>query len=382
MKLEADWLHSPAVRDVVSAFSTNGAPIYFVGGCVRNALIGAQTTDIDMATPVPPEGVIDFAKAAGLKAIPTGLAHGTVTIVARGEPFEITTFRKDVETDGRRAVVALSESLDEDAHRRDFTMNAIYATPEGDLIDPLGGTADLRARRVRFIDDPKARIREDYLRILRFFRFYAWYGQGSDGPDAEALAACAALADGIEGLSRERVGTEMLKLLAAPDPSRALGAMDQAGILSRVLPGADCATFFRFDHLSDHLDPIARLAALGGQDAGERLRLSRSQVKRLSLLTTTASDQKSPAELAYRLGEDDARTSVILRAAMFDQPLLPTLEADVAKGAAAHFPVEAKDLMPRLAGPALGDMLKELERRWIASDFTLDKESLLSGMAE
>jgi poly(A) polymerase len=221
MKVSGDWLTRAETQDVLALLAAPGHRALPVGGCVRNALIGAPVADVDIATDALPETVIGLARAAGLKAVPTGIAHGTVTVVAGGLPFEITTFRRDVETFGRHAAIAFSTRIEEDAARRDFTMNALYACADGTVIDPLGGLPDALARRLRFVGSAPDRIREDYLRILRFFRFTAWYGDPAEGPDAEGLAACAALADGIDGLSRERIGAEMKKLLSAPDPAPA-----------------------------------------------------------------------------------------------------------------------------------------------------------------
>jgi poly(A) polymerase len=198
----------PATQALCAAVLAGGYRIFFVGGCVRNAVLGEPVGDLDLATDALPEQVIRLAEAAGFKAIPTGIDHGTVTVLADGVPHEITTFRHDVQTDGRHAVVAYSTDLAQDAARRDFTMNALYADPAGEVIDPLGGLPDLLARRLRFVGDPVQRIGEDYLRILRFFRFSATYGDPALGMDVDALAACAELADGIDGLSRERIGAE------------------------------------------------------------------------------------------------------------------------------------------------------------------------------
>ena len=219
MKLTADWLTDPGPKSVIEMLSKDHRA-YFVGGCVRNALLGAPVSDIDVATSARPHEVLELADRAGLRAIPTGIDHGTVTIVAENHPIEVTTFRRDVATDGRRATVAYAETPEEDAQRRDFTMNALYTDRDGEMLDPVGGIADLQARRVRFIGDPAARIREDFLRILRFFRFHAWYGDPGAGIDAEGLAACAELADGLDRLSAERIWHELKRLLAAPDALR------------------------------------------------------------------------------------------------------------------------------------------------------------------
>jgi len=238
-RVTGSWLDSEDTQAVMAVLEEAGHQALAVGGCVRNALLGVAVSDVDIATDARPERVMEIAAAAGLKAVPTGIDHGTVTVVANKVGHEVTTFRRDVETDGRRATVAYADRVEEDAHRRDFTMNALYARADGTVIDPLGGLPDLRARRVRFIDDPHDRIREDYLRILRFFRFHAWYGDPAAGLDPDGLAACAELSDGMDRLSRERIGAETRKLLAAPDPAPAVAAMAQAGVLIHVLPGAN-----------------------------------------------------------------------------------------------------------------------------------------------
>ena len=381
-RLEAPWLTAPATRHVVTALGEAGLGVWFVGGCVRNALLGAPVSDIDIATDATPDRVIAACEAAGLQTVPTGIDHGTITVVVHGTPFEVTTFRRDVDTDGRRATVAFGTDIAEDAQRRDFTMNALYAAPDGEIVDPVGGLADLRARRLRFIGDATARIREDYLRILRFFRFHAWYADTSQGFDPEALAAIADTLDGLDRLSRERVGAEMRKLLAAADPAPEVAVMDRLGVLMRVLPGADPAPLAPLVHLEDalalHPDPMRRLAALGGDDPAERLRLSNADERRRALLREAAEEGTGPGELAWRHGAEVARDAALVRSAMLGVPLPPDMEAAIASGAAATFPVRAADLMPGVTGPALGARLAQLEAAWIASDFTLDRDALLS----
>jgi len=233
-RITADWITNPATRAVCAALAVDGGQVLFVGGCVRNSLLGLAVADIDIATDLEPELVMKLARDAGIKAIPTGLDHGTVTLVKDGLAHEVTTFRKDIATDGRRAVVAFSTNIEEDAARRDFTMNALYARSDGTVIDPLGGMTDLVARRVRFIGQASDRIQEDYLRSLRYFRFHAWYGDAEAGFDPDALTAIAANLDGLAQLSRERVGSEMLKLLTAPDPAPSVAEIGRASCRERV----------------------------------------------------------------------------------------------------------------------------------------------------
>lgn len=381
MHLDEPWISAPETQAVCAALTGAGHQALFVGGCVRNALLGAAVHDIDISTDARPEKVIELAEAAGLKPVPTGIDHGTVTVVSGHIPHEVTTFRRDVETFGRHAVVAYADTAEEDAHRRDFTMNALYATPEGEVVDPLGGLADLKARRVRFIDDAGERIKEDYLRILRFFRFHAWYGDPEEGLDPEGLAACAAYSAGLETLSKERIGAELKKLLSAPDPAPSVAAMAQAGVLAHVLPGADARALPVLVHLEQEEgvapDGIRRLALLDGEDPAGYLRLSRAEARRIAILREGLGGAESPATLGYALGEDAARDMLLLRAALLERPLPQGWREEIAHGAAQVFPVRAADLMPGLKGPELGAKLKELEARWVASGFALTKSQLL-----
>ena len=377
--LRTDWLKDPDTQHVCKVLKDGGADVYFVGGCVRNALLGAGASDLDLCTNMRPEQVIDLAEAAGIRAIPTGIDHGTVTLVHKSVPYEITTFRRDVATDGRRAVVAFSDCIKEDAARRDFTMNALYARPDGEVVDPLNGLPDLKARRVRFIGTAENRIREDYLRSLRYFRFHAWYGNPDLGFDPDALSAIAGNLDGIPSLSRERVGQELVKLLAAPDPAPAIAVMRQIGLLSVILPGSDDRALAPLIHLEAGMppEPMRRLAALGGEDPRDALRLSKAQANMVQLLRTEATGPTAPAALAYMYDRSVARNAMLLRSALLEMPLPPMLETELNAGAQAVFPLTAQDLMPDVQGPALGVALKRLKSDWIASGFSLDKDTLL-----
>jgi poly(A) polymerase len=380
-RLRAEWLNAPATQEVCRVLTEAGAQALFVGGCVRNTMLGAPVSDIDISTDAVPERVMELARAAGIKAVPTGIEHGTVTLVQGGIPHEITTFRRDVDTDGRRATVAYSSCVEDDAARRDFTMNAIYARPDGTVLDPLGGLPDLHARRVRFIGRGSDRIREDYLRSLRYFRFHAWYGDDAAGFDAEALDAIASNLDGLSRLSHERVGHEMLKLLAAPDPAPAVAAMRSTGALGQFLPGADDTALAPLVHLEGDAgaapDPLRRLAALGGVDAKEALRLSKAQVRSVAQMTQAAGEGDGPAAMGYRLGETAARDALLLRLALLGAPWEAEAAEQIARGAAARFPLKPADLMPRFTGPALGQELARLEQLWIDSGFALDRAALL-----
>lgn len=364
----------------MTVLNSTGHRAYFVGGCVRNSLLGVAVWDVDIATDLLPDQVIELAKAAGLKPVPTGIEHGTVTVVSGGIGHEITTFRKDIETDGRRAVVSFSDNITDDARRRDFTMNAFYADQTGQVLDPLNGLDDLRAARVRFIDDADARIKEDYLRTLRFFRFHAWYGDPAGGMDAEALAAISANLSGLETLSKERVGSEIKKLLSASDPAPAVAAMAQAGVLAAILPGADHRSLAPLVHLEagEPPDAIRRLAVLGGVDVGERLRLSRKETMRLSVLRDVAEKTDPAAQLGYRYGAQAAIDGNLVLCATLGQPVQPGFRDGAQRGGAQVFPIKAADLMPAYQGVALGKRMKELEDRWVSSDFKATRSQLLA----
>lgn len=374
MRIGDEWLRAAPTQTVFAMLDRAGYRALAVGGCVRDALLGIAAHDIDIATDALPERVVALAEASGLKTVPTGIGHGTVTVISGGIPHEVTTFRRDVETDGRNAVVAFSDDVAEDAARRDFTMNALYADASGIVVDPLEGLPDLRAGHVRFIGDATARIREDYLRILRFFRFTAHYGDPALGIDSEGLAACATDADGIDRLSRERVGYEMRRLLAAPDPAPAIAAMAGSGILSRVLPGADVAGLAPLMHLAPGADWLARLAALGGDADG--LRLSNAEARMLGRLRDAARDGTAPFALGDALGVERARDALAIRAALTGTEVAGLAAAEA--GAAATFPLAAADLMPGLEGPALGEGLARARALWLAREGNVTRDALLA----
>ena len=388
-------------RAVIDALEAAGGPgsARFVGGCVRDALLKRAIGDIDIATPLTPEVVIQALADAGLKAVPTGIEHGTITAIADHKPYEITTLRRDVETDGRRAVVAFTDDWTEDAARRDFRLNALYLERDGMLHDPTGGgIEDARAGRIVFVGEAETRIREDYLRILRFFRFYAWFGTGE--ADAAGLAACAALKDGTRTLSGERVAKELLKLLAAADPRPAVRLMAASGVLSALLPEAGALA--RFEALVEietgllfDCDAELRLAALLPDDrsavaaAAQRLRLSNALRGRL---LAACSDEvrlvswMSPREMRralYRLGPKAFKDRVKLawaasdRTATYVQWRMLYVYADA--WSPPPFPLDGAEIkaagVPE--GPLVGQVRREVEDWWIDLDFTDDKMAVL-----
>ena len=379
MHISADWLQNTGALIVLSLLNDAGHTAYFVGGCVRNALLDAPASDIDISTDAVPNRVIELAKAAKIKTIPTGIDHGTVTLVLNGEPYEVTTFRRDVETDGRRAVVAFSTSITDDALRRDFTMNALYADASGLVHDPLHGLPDLTARRVRFIENADQRIAEDFLRILRFFRFHAWYGNQDDGLDADGLAACAAGLEGLDTLSKERIGTEISKLLAAPHPERAVAAMAQSGVLNRLIVGADHHTLAPLVDLENKREPRwqRRLATLGGEGVQAELRLSRKNARFIDDIRAVAGAAMPPDQAAYLYGADVALDGYLVRCASLSQLSVPDLDDQIVRGSNMIFPITGPDLSDRFTGKALGDELKRLQQLWVQSGFRLSRQDLL-----
>ncbi len=383
-RIEAAWLSARPTSNVMTMLTRAGFQAFAVGGCVRDSLIGMPVRDIDIATDAHPEKVLALSRSAGLHAIGTGIEHGTVTVVSEGVAHEITTFRRDVATDGRRATVTFSRSIEEDARRRDFTMNALYADSQGAVFDPVGGLPDLRAQRIRFIEDAERRIREDYLRSLRFFRFHAWYGDPHEGFDPEAMAAIALHVEGLSTLSRERVGAEVLKLLAAPDPAPAVAGMRATGVLAAILPGAQDTALAPLVHLEQETetppDALRRLAAIDGDDLAASLRLSRKDVTRLSDIRKSM--DWSPGEAGYRLGERTACDGRLVLAASLGLMVDPKSLSEVRNGAAQRFPVSASDLMPGLTGSRLGQALDQMEQDWIDSGFSLDRATLLARAAK
>lgn len=379
-QITADWINDAKTQKICHMLTNAGYDCYFVGGCVRNALLNVPVNDIDLSTNARPDQVMDLARSAGFNPIPTGIDHGTVTVIVSETPFEITTYRRDVKTDGRRAVVAFSDTINDDAIRRDFTMNALYADQHGNIIDPLNGLPDLLARRVRFIEDADRRIKEDYLRILRFFRFQAWYGDDSAGLDVDGLAASAANLEGLETISKERIGSEMKKLLSAPNPAPSISSMATSGVLNAILPGANAKFLPVLIHLEGEIKPnaIRRLAVLGGIGTDDLLRLSKSEARNLQRLRNDIGSLRPPDELGYRLGVELARDVILLRSALLEASLDSNVMTQIQIGNSAIFPVTAADLMPAYQDYELGKKLSSLETKWIKSHFSLTKNQLLA----
>jgi poly(A) polymerase len=399
------WMKAPATRSVMAALTAQGGEARFVGGCVRDSVIGRPVRDIDIATHEPPDRVMALLADAGIRAIPTGIEHGTVTAVVRSDHFEITTLRTDVKTYGRRAEVAFTDDWAEDAARRDLTFNALSLTEDGILHDPFGGLADLEAGRVRFVGDAETRIREDVLRALRFFRFYAYYGRPPI--DAEALAAVEKMAPSLPRLSGERVWGELMRLLRASDPAAVFRLMEAHGILTHLFPGptwiARLAALVDVEAArgieGEGADPLRRLAAVMRLDSDlaealtARLKLSRKERHRLAAMAEApgriAADAAPAAarRMIYALGSETYRDAVLLRWAR-DRAELGPGENDDAYAALLdlseswpppELPVKGADAvgLGLPAGPRVGQALARVEAWWIDRDFAPDRAACL-----
>jgi tRNA nucleotidyltransferase/poly(A) polymerase len=391
----AEWLRAPAVAGVFSLLDRDGEEARIAGGAVRNALMGLPITDIDFATTATPDAVEQRAAKSGVKSVPTGREHGTITLICHGRPFEVTTLREDIETDGRRAVVRFGRDWAQDARRRDFTINALFLSADGTVHDPIGGYPDILARRVRFIGNGDQRILEDRLRILRFFRFHAQIESGALDP--AGLAACIRARDGLRDLSAERIGQEMRKLVVAPVAPATVEIMQDAGILPVVLGGVGYLA--RFRKLADAetavgVEPVfaRRLAALGcriEEDVARlahRMRLSNHERGRMGTALLAAKtvrpdfDERDARAALHRLGADAFRDGLLLAAAEQGAPdsRIQRLHELPDRWSAPAFPVDGGDVMAAgvPAGPAVGEYLRRLENWWIAQDFQPDLEAL------
>ncbi|WP_421401276.1 CCA tRNA nucleotidyltransferase [Agrobacterium fabrum] len=407
-----DWFEKPALKRIFALLNADGGEVRIVGGAVRNALMDLPVVDVDMATTLTPDVVVQRAKAAGIKSVPTGIEHGTVTLVIEGEGFEVTTLRRDVETNGRHAQVAFGTDWQTDAERRDLTINALYANEKGEIIDLIDGLADVETRTVRFIGDAAMRISEDYLRVLRFFRFFAHYGSGR--PDADGLRASARAKDKLGTLSAERVWSETKKLLSARDPSRALLWMRQSGVLSEILPetekwGIDAihGLVATEQALGWAADPMLRLAAIVPPDRerlaalAARLRLSKAEAAYLTHWASAPAvdpEMKETAldRLLYRQGVEGVKTRLKLALASARADLsacdtamqkvarLSTLLTRAEKFRKPAFPLSGADVMAVgvEAGPKVGEVLKSLEEKWIDVNFSLDRAALTARLKD
>ncbi|MGB0682051.1 MAG: CCA tRNA nucleotidyltransferase [Magnetovibrionaceae bacterium] len=400
-----DWLRDAATRAVVEALSRAGGEPRFVGGCVRDSLARRAVRDIDLATPLPPRAIISALEDAGLKALPTGIKHGTITAVSSGKTFEITTLRRDVATDGRHAEVAFTDDWTEDAKRRDFTINALSASPEGAVFDPFDGLGDLAHGRVRFVGPPEHRIREDYLRILRFFRFYATHGRPP--ADKAALEACRLQASHITDLSAERVWAEFRKILLSPQPAEVLGLMQGVGVLQQIVFGPvrigrlRLLAWLETDGLKIETakpDPIRRLAALidGPEAEGLATRLKLSNADRTRLIEITRARLATLGEIGpelYEKGREVVADHLLIQlaearedggvAAQRIDALVTALE-ETASWKKPIFPLTGHDVagLGIPPGPLTGRLLRQVESWWVGAGFQPDRQACLERLAQ
>ena len=405
------WLGAAELQALLTALSADGEEARVAGGAVRNALLGEAVADVDIATTCLPDDTITRAIAAGFKTVPTGYDHGTVTVIAGGQAYEVTTLRADIETDGRHARVVFGRDWRRDAERRDFTINALYCLADGTIVDLVGGIADLESRTLRFIGDAEERIREDFLRILRFFRFFAWYGSGR--PDAQGLKACARLKDGLAKLSAERIWLELKKLLEAPDAGRALLWMRQTGVLTAVLPesekwGIDAvpALIAAERDLGWSPDPLLRLAAMVPPEPArmkamaDRLKFSNAETTRLigwamaQAVRPETSDDALRRALYY--GESQSVEDRLKLAWASARGRAETDDATLAEAGnyvrlsrvlngwtKPAFPISGDDLIAlgSKPGKSLGDVLRKLEAEWVDTGFKPQRDALLKRAA-
>lgn len=407
------WLSDPATRQVIEALTADGSEARFVGGCVRDGLLNRPVRDIDIATPNPPETVMALLDSRGIKTVPTGLAHGTVTALCGGRSFEITTLRRDEMTDGRHAQVAFTKSWREDAARRDFTINTLSSDLDGRVWDPFDGLADLGGRRVRFVGDPETRIGEDVLRILRFFRFNAHYGLGA--PDHPGMVACRKLAARLTELSAERIAAELLKLLAAPDPTPVVTVMRAEGIFAPILPELEFPDRLKVlvwlesrALIRPHIgpDPLRRLACLlppdghAARSVGHRLHLSNDQTDRLCAIVegwpsvSAGMEFKMARRMLHRTGADLFRDQVLV--AWSEDRRVNDLSSsaltahwtgllDLADGwRPLLFPLRGQDALDLglTPGPAIGTLLSQVEAWWEDQDYRPDHAACLTRLKD
>ncbi|WP_288901217.1 CCA tRNA nucleotidyltransferase [uncultured Sneathiella sp.] len=384
------WRKWPETQAVLDALINEGGAVRFVGGCVRDALLGLATDDIDIATDLLPGAVVQGLERAGIKALPTGLDHGTITAVLNKRHFEVTTLRVDVVSHGRHAEIAFTQDWERDAKRRDFTFNALYLDPAGELVDPVGGLADLAVCHVRFIGNAEDRIREDRLRVLRYFRFYARFGDNN--PDEHAVRACTKAARQLGQLSVERVQKELFLLLDSENPGPALELMDDTGVLAAIIDGpADKGRLKSLLSLDVPSDGLLRFAALLGGDKeralhlATKLRFSNKQKDRLAVMCAGDVVADMPAstrkEVLYKIGKAGfLEQTLLLWASLGPNHKLDAYLEEASCWTAPEFPVTGQDLLSRGIGEGekLGRMLKEMESRWIASGFRRTKAELLS----
>ena len=379
---ETKWLRNPSAQKLSKLYKNFGYQVLFVGGCVRNTILKKPVTDIDLATDAQPEEIIKIAKENNIRFVPTGLAHGTITLIIDNKNYQITTFRTDFDHDGRYAKVEFTESLLLDASRRDLTINALYCNHVGEVIDPLNGLDDIKKQKIKFIGNPNERIKEDNLRILRFFRFQAIYGNKNLEIDSIALEACHNHKSKLAALSKERITSELRKILSAPNPLEVIIKMNETGVLNELFQKVSIDSLEAYlkteEKFKININWLGRLLSLQVTQEEESLKLTRCEFKFLKQTKSAIENQIHVLEFSYYNGVENGKIYSILQNFRHNIILSKNLLNQINSLATKKFPITAKDLMPEIRGKKLGEALRSLENRWIKSNFTLSKKDLLA----
>ena len=379
---ETKWLRNPSAQKLSKLYKSFGYQVLFVGGCVRNTILKMPVTDIDLATDAQPEEIIKIAKENNIRFVPTGLAHGTITLIIDNKNYQITTFRTDFDHDGRYAKVEFTESLLLDASRRDLTINALYCNHVGEVIDPLNGLDDIKKQKIKFIGNPNERIKEDNLRILRFFRFQAIYGNKNLEIDSIALEACHNHKSKLAALSKERITSELRKILSAPNPLEVMIKMNETGVLNELFQNVSIDSLEAYlkteEKFKININWLGRLLSLQVTQEEESLKLTRCEFKFLKQTKSAIENQIHVLEFSYYNGVENGKIYSILQNFRHNIILSKNLLNQINSLATKKFPITAKDLMPEIRGKKLGEALRSLEDQWIKSNFTLSKKDLLA----
>ena len=379
---ETKWLRNPSAQKLSKLYKSFGYQVLFVGGCVRNTILKMPVTDIDLATDAQPEEIIKIAKENNIRFVPTGLAHGTITLIIDNKNYQITTFRTDFDHDGRYAKVEFTESLLLDASRRDLTINALYCNHVGEVIDPLNGLDDIKKQKIKFIGNPNERIKEDNLRILRFFRFQAIYGNKNLEIDSIALEACHNHKSKLAALSKERITSELRKILSAPNPLEVIIKMNETGVLNELFQNVSIDSLEAYlkteEKFKININWLGRLLSLQVTQEEESLKLTRCEFKFLKQTKSAIENQIHVLEFSYYNGVENGKIYSILQNFRHNIILSKNLLNQINSITTKKFPITAKDLMPEISGKKLGEALRSLEDRWIKSNFTLSKKDLLA----
>lgn len=379
---ETKWLRNPSAQKLSKLYKSFGYQVLFVGGCVRNTILKMPVTDIDLATDAQPEEIIKIAKENNIRFVPTGLAHGTITLIIDNKNYQITTFRTDFDHDGRYAKVEFTESLLLDASRRDLTINALYCNHVGEVIDQLNGLDDIKKQKIKFIGNPNERIKEDNLRILRFFRFQAIYGNKNLEIDSIALEACHNHKSKLAALSKERITSELRKILSAPNPLEVIIKMNETGVLNELFQNVSIDSLEAYlkteEKFKININWLGRLLSLQVTQEEESLKLTRCEFKFLKQTKSAIENQIHVLEFSYYNGVENGKIYSILQNFRHNIILSKNLLNQINSLATKKFPITAKDLMPEIRGKKLGEALRSLEDRWIKSNFTLSKKDLLA----